>query len=137
MLSPGPPMVEVRRGMKKDIYPLSQFKHLVRRIDQPSLLQKHRRWTGNYDTDHHYHIAIPVDNDPLYFHLFWRRGSIAPAEFVGTYTINIKGLLSEGYIREDGINKVRLRICHSDDNLLYVQTKSGKPSLAIGRFPSS
>ncbi len=135
-LFPQPPAVEVWRGMKKDIYPLSQFRHLVSRIDQTSLLQKHRRWTGNDDTDHHYHIAVPVDDDPIYLHLFWKRGSAAPVEFVGTYTFNIKGLLSEGYIRDDGINKVRLRICHSDDGLLYIQTKSGKPALAIGRLPS-
>jgi len=128
-------MVEVSPGMKKDIYPLLQFRHLVSRIDQASLLQKHRRWTGNDDTDHHYHIAIPTDNDPLYLHLFWRRKSAAPAEFIGTYVLNIKGLLSEGYIRKDGVKNVRLRICHSDDDLLYIQTKSGKPSLAIARFP--
>lgn len=121
--------------MKKDIYPLSQFRHLVSRVDQTTLLQKYRRWTGNDDTDRHYHIAVPIDDDPLHINLFWRRGNSAPVEFVGTYILNVKRLLSEGYVREDGMNKVRVRICHSDDHLLYVQKRSGKPALAIGRLP--
>jgi hypothetical protein len=123
--------------MKKETYPLSQFKHLVSRIEQTSFLQKHRHWTGNDDTDHHYHIAIPRCQDPLYLHLFWKRGSDKTAQFVGTFKLNTQSLLSEGYIREDGKENLRLRIVHGSDDLLYIQTKSGKPALAIGNIPGN
>jgi len=118
--------------MRKEKYPLLQFKHLVSRVEQASFLQKHRHWTGNDEIDHHYHIAVPLTQDPLYLNLFWKRGRDESAAFVGTFRLNIGELLSEGYIRQDGKDKVRLRICHCRDDLLYIQTKSGKPALAIG-----
>jgi hypothetical protein len=123
--------------MGKEKYPLSQFKHLVTRIEQVSLLQKHRNWTGNDDTDHHYHIAIPRNRDPLFLHLFWKRGKRSATEFVGTYKLHVGALLSEGYIRADGDDNVRVRICHSSDDLLYIQTKSGKPALAIAELSNT
>lgn len=123
--------------MGKEKYPLSQFKHLVTRIEQVSLLQKHRSWTGNDDTDHHYHIAVPRSHDPLFLHLFWKRGKSSASEFIGTYKFNVGALLSEGYIRTDGENTVRVRICHSSDGLLYIQTKSGKPALAIAELSNT
>ncbi len=123
--------------MYEEKYPLSQFNHLVSRIGQESLLQKHRHWTGNDDTDRHYHIAVPRIQDPLFLHLFWKKRSNAPAEFIGTFRLNIGGLLSEGYIRMDGRDKVRLLICHCRDDILYIQTKSGKPALAIGTLSNT
>jgi len=118
--------------MSRGQYPLLQFKYLVSRIEQESFLQRHRNWVGNDATDHHYHIAISCNEDPLYLRLFWKRGRQEPVEFVGTYELHMTALLSEGYIRKDGEDKVRLRICHCSDDLLYIQTRSGKPALAIG-----
>jgi hypothetical protein len=51
--------------------------------------------------------------------------------------LNIGGLLSEGYIRMNAKDKVRMRICHCRDDILYIQTKSGKPALAIGMLRSA
>jgi len=123
--------------MSRLTYPLTQFKHLVRRIEQPSFLHKHRRWVGNDDTDHHYHIAIPYRQEPVYIHLYWKRGTPEAAEFIGTYKLSVDALLKEGYIRKDGRDKVRVRICHGNDDLLYIQTRSGKPALAIGTLSRS
>ena len=125
-------MPEVVTGMSRHTYPLTQFKHLVHRIEQPSFLHTHRRWVGNDDIDHHYHIAIPYRQDPVYIHLYWKRGTAEVAEFIGTYRFNVDALLTEGYIRKDGRGKVRVRICHGSDDLLYIQTRSGNPALAIG-----
>ncbi len=123
---------EVAPFMSKEHYPLSQFSHLARRLEQESFLHRYRRWTGNDDFEHHYHIAIPSTQKTLYLNLSWKRTSSSNPEFIGIFRLNMENLLSEGYIRKDGNDKVRLRICHGSDNVLYVQTKSGKPALAIG-----
>ncbi|MEA3470556.1 MAG: hypothetical protein U9R24_02445 [Thermodesulfobacteriota bacterium] len=120
--------------MPKEHYPLSQFRHLASRIDQESFLYKYRRWTGNDDFEHHYHIAIPITQKILYLNLSWKRNSSSNAQFIGIFRLDMENLLSEGYIRKDGGDKVRLRICHGNDNILYIQTRSGKPALAIGKL---
>ena len=123
---------EVAPLMSKEHYPLSQFRHLAHRIEQESFLHKYRRWTGNDDFEHHYHIAIPSTQKILYLNLSWKRNSNSSAHFVGIFRLDMENLLSEGYIRKDSTDKVRLRICHGNDYVLYIQTKSGKPALAIG-----
>lgn len=131
------PYCEVALPMAKEKYPLSQFINLVHRIEQESFLHKYRRWTGNDDFEHHYHIAIPSIQKSLYLNLSWKRESEGTAKFIGLFRLNMEELLSEGYIRKDGSSKVRLRICHGSDNILYIQTKSGKPALAIGTLGSN
>ncbi|MBN2284422.1 MAG: hypothetical protein JXO48_11085 [Deltaproteobacteria bacterium] len=120
--------------MIRDRYPLPQFGHLAQRVQQGSLLQKNRHWTGNDDFEHHYHIAVPLDHDPLYLHLSWKRHADGAAEFIGIFKLHIGTLLQEGYIRQEGGGKVRLRIFHGSDDVLYIQTRSGKPALAIGEL---
>lgn len=120
--------------MRKEKYPLSQFKHLVNRIKQESLLQRTRQWTGNDEIYHYYHEAIPRKEDPLYLSLSWKRKSDEPGEYIGTFKMNIEALLSKGYIRAEGEKNVRLRIYHGEDDLFYIQTKSGEPALAIGEL---
>jgi hypothetical protein len=123
--------------MSKESYPLSQFRHLVSRIDQESFLHRYRHWIGNDDFEHHYHIAIPKNQETLYLNLSWKKKSDSPAEFIGMFRLDMQELFSEGYIREDGKDKVRLRIYHGSDDILYIQTRSGKPALAIGKLTRS
>lgn len=118
--------------MNRDRYPLDQFSHLVTRIEQGSLLQKNRHWTGNDECERHYHIVVPRREDPLYLHLSWKAAATARPRFVGSFALHLGSLLSEGYIRAEDGDTLRIRIVHGSDGLLYIQTKSGKPSLAIG-----
>jgi hypothetical protein len=121
--------------MRKEDYPLFQFRRLVRRIEQGLLLEHFRHWTGNDEKDHHYHILLPVTGKPVYLNLFWKKGAEAPVHHIGSFELHLKALLSEGYIRSEKEGKVRLRICRLEDGLLYIQKKSGKPALAIGCTP--
>ena len=101
---------------------------------RPPNLQKTRQWTGNDEIYNYYHEAVPLKNDPLYLSLSWKRKSDGPVEYIGTFKMNIEALLSKGFIRAEGEKNVRLRICHGEDDLLYIQTKSGEPALAIGEL---
>lgn len=118
--------------MVADRYPLKQFRHLVCRVGQKSLVPRTRHWVGNDEIYPYYHEAVPRAEDPLYLNLSWRRRGDSPAEPVGLYRISIEALLARGFIRAEGKDKVRLRICHMEDDLLYIQVKSGEPALAIG-----
>jgi hypothetical protein len=120
--------------MVQEKYPLAQFRHIVERIDQGSLLHRTRRWIGNDDTDWNYLITLPPGDDPLYVELSWKHAADAHPEFVGIFKFFIAALLSEGYVRQLGGGNVRLRIVHCPDGVLYIQTKSGKPALAIGEL---
>lgn len=113
-------------------YPLKQFRHLVCRVGQKSLVPRTRQWVGNDEIYPYYHEAVPLAEDPLYLNLSWKRSSDSPAEPVGLYRICTGALLARGFIRAEGKNKVRLRICHMEDDLIYIQVKSGEPALAIG-----
>ncbi len=121
--------------MRRERYPLDQFSHLATRIEQGSLLQKNRHWTGNDEFERHYHIVVPRWQDPLYLHLSWKEGTTARPRFIGSYALHLGTLLSEGYIRAENDNTLRIRIVHGSDNLLYIQRRSGKPALAIGETP--
>jgi len=121
--------------MRRERYPLDQFSHLATRIEQGSLLQKNRHWTGNDEVERHYHIVVPRRQDPLYLHLSWKDETTARPRFIGSFALHLGPLLSEGYIRAENDDTLRIRIAHGSDNLLYIQTKSGKPALAIGEMP--
>jgi len=121
--------------MAMDKYPLKQFRHLACRVGQKSLVPRTRHWVGNDEIYPYYHEAVPRTEDPLYLNLSWKKSADAPAEPVGLYRINIEALLSRGFIRAEGTDKIRLRICHLEDGLLYIQVKSGEPALAIGSLP--
>ncbi len=123
--------------MEKDVYPLQQFGHLVVRVGQKSLVPRTRHWVGNDEVYPYYHEAVPRTEDPLYLNLSWKRSGDAPAEHVGLYRMSMKALLSREFIRAEGTDKVRLRICHLEDDLLYIQAKSGEPALTIGSIPES
>ncbi|MBN2568317.1 MAG: hypothetical protein JXB42_02685 [Deltaproteobacteria bacterium] len=116
-------------------YPLKQFRYLVCRVGQKSLVPRTRHWVGNDEIYTYYHEAVPRAEDPLYLNLSWKKSADASAETVGLYRINIEALLSRGFIRAEGADKIRLRICHLEDGLLYIQVKSGEPALAIGFLP--
>ena len=120
--------------MVQEKYPLAQFRHIVERVDQGSLLHRSRHWIGNDDTDRNYLITLPRDEDPIYVELSWKRSAEARPEFVGIFKFFIAALMSENYIRQCGVGNVRLRIVHCPDGVLYIQTKSGKPALAIGEL---
>ncbi len=113
-------------------YPLQQFRHLVCRVGQKSLVPRTRHWVGNDGIYPYYHEAIPRKEDPLYLNLSWKRKDDAPVENVGLFRMSIEALLSRGFIRAEGKDKARLRICHMEDDLIYIQAKSGEPALAIG-----
>jgi len=118
-------------------YPLQQFRHLVCRVGQKSLVPRTRHWVGNDDIYPYYHEAVPRTEDPLYLHLAWKGSGDMSARPVGLYRIHLEGLLARGFVRAEGTDRVRLRICHLEDDLLYIQAKSGEPALAIGVLPPS
>lgn len=120
--------------MVHEKYPLAQFHHIVERIDQGSLLHRNRHWIGNDETDWNYLITLPLGEDPMYVEISWKHTSESHPEFVGIFKFYINALLSEGYIRQLGSGNVRMRIVHCPDGVLYIQTKSGKPALAIGEL---
>jgi len=117
-------------------FPPSELKHLASRIDRAEAQGRESRWVGNDDIQRHHHGAINLNRDPFYLSLSWKRGRAAPVHPIGFFKLHLSRLLERGYIRDDSIpGKVRVRIYHAEDDVLYLQVKRGSPRIALGRVP--
>jgi hypothetical protein len=113
--------------------PPASFAQLIKRVDVRELPPKHRRWNGNDRSNREHHAAIDFEKT-VFLSLNWKADTNAPTQFVGAFEINLEGLLKEGFVRiEETTGKVRLRFYHDADGIIYIQTKSGRPRLPVGR----
>lgn len=112
--------------------PIASGELLVARIPLGSSVA--RRWTGNDTTNRHachHHVVVPRKETPMLLDLYWRNSSDAPPWHVGSFRLDLVGLLAYGYIREEGTSdSVRVRI-HRDGDIYYVGLGKGRASLKL------
>ena len=93
-----------------------------------------RKWTLRADNQNHYHGVVNVSESPLYLELFWRLTAADPVKKVGTFRLNLPGLLQGGYIRCEPANssgpEVRFRIIRADGHF-YVQVNQNRPCILL------
>jgi hypothetical protein len=118
-------------------YPLSECgEHIQRIATKPS--ECDRRWVGNDASNCNYSSRVPLGTITLY--LWWKAGpDSTPDEIkdIGAFRLDLEKLLEGKYVRwEDEKERiVRLRFRRASDNIIYIQTKTDEPRIAVGAFP--
>ena len=111
---------------------------LVRRVEFAPAVEKPRRFTLRDDNAQHYHRRMRLIESPVYISLAWRADAQSPVHSLGLFRLDLRRLLSEGYIRPDGPSSdddVRLRFYRANNGMIYLQRKHGAPALAVAPAP--
>ena len=114
----------------------TQSGELVRRLEVAPAGVKSRRFTLRDDKAQHYHRQMQVIQSPVYVQLAWRANaqSQVPTLFSRVFRLDLRGLLSAGYIRPERANwedEVRVRFYRASNGMIYLQVKQGSPALAV------
>jgi hypothetical protein len=115
-----------------------QSDQLVRRIDSAPAGVKPRRCTLRDDNAQHYHRPMRLIESPVYIELAWRANAKSPVYSIGLFRLDLRGLLSAGYIRPEEPNsedEVRVRFYRATDGVIYLQTKQRALRLAVALAP--
>jgi hypothetical protein len=94
---------------------------------------KHK-WVGNDDNGNHHHGVVNIDEDPFTLHLSWKTGSEGCKYFIGTYRLNLRALLDEGYVRweDESQGTIRLRIEHDKHGFIRIARRQDEKGITIG-----
>lgn len=92
-----------------------------------------RKWTLRVDNHAHHHGVVRLSESPLYLELSWRATRTAAVKRVGTFCLDLHGLLQNGYIRREvgSGSGVRLRIVRDEQGHFYVQVNEDGPRLQM------
>lgn len=80
-----------------------------------------------------------IIESPVYIQLAWRATAQSQVHSLGVFRLDLRGLLSAGYIRSERPNsedEVRVRFYRANDGIIYLQSKKGSPALAVAAAPS-
>ena len=113
---------------------------LVRRVEFTPVGIKARRFTLRDDNAQHYHREMLIIESPVYVKLAWRATAKSQVHSLGTFRLDLRGLLSAGYIRRERPNledAVRVRLFRANNGTIYLQSKQGSPALAVAAAPVS
>jgi len=94
-----------------------------------------RSWTLREDNHAHVHGVVCLTESPLYLNLSWRSSVAAQTKCVGSFKLDLDGLLQDGYIRHDPVDsdgpELRLRIVRGTDGLFYIQARHDGPRIHL------
>ena len=116
----------------------TQSDELVRRVESTPAGVKPHRFTLRDDNAQHYHRRMRIVESPIYIELAWRAEATSQVHSLGLFRLDLRGLLSSGYIRREEPNaddEVRVRFYRAIDGMVYLQTKQGAPRLAVAPAP--
>lgn len=117
-------------------FPLATARSFAERLDEFPAGASPRRWVLRDDNQQHYHGRIPLDQDPTYLELRWKRDGRSRDQLVGRYRLHLAELVRAGYARLEGepakATEVRLRVARGDRGVILVQARHGEPALPIG-----
>jgi hypothetical protein len=116
----------------------TQSTQLIRRVESAPSGLKPYRFTLRDDNEQHYHRRMRVIESPVYIALAWRANAKSQVHSLGLFRLDLRGLLSAGYIRSDGPqpdDEVRVRFHRANNGTIYLQTKQGAPALAVAPAP--
>jgi ribosomal protein L15E len=97
-----------------------------------------RCWTLRDDEDQHHHGKIRINEAHEYIELRWKAKADSQVYSLGLYQLNLRGLLSAGYIRLEKPhveNEVRIRFYRARDGIVYLQTRLDAPRLKVAPAP--
>lgn len=107
---------------------------LFSRMCSEAALSSPRRWNGNDCSARNHNGAVPIAEDPLDIVLTWKESPRHQPRVVGAFRLHLQALLEAGFIRRDTRPAhVRLRFFHDTDDIIYIETSSGKPRLPVGK----
>ena len=112
----------------------TQSDELVRRVEAAPAGVKLRRFTLRDDNAQHYHRKMGIIESHVYVQLAWRANAKSQIHSLGVFLLDLRGLLSAGYIRPERPNwedEVRVRFYHASNGMIYLQVKQGSPALAV------
>jgi hypothetical protein len=118
----------------------AQSGELVRRVETVPAGAKPRRFTLRDDNAQHYHRQMQIIESPVYIELAWRANAKSQVHYLGVFRLDLRGLLSAGYIRPERPNwedEVRVRFYRATNRMIYLQVKQGSPALAVIPAPVS
>jgi hypothetical protein len=116
----------------------TQSTQLIRRVESAPPGLKPYHFTLRDDNEQHYHRRMRVIESPVYIELAWRANAKSQVHSLGLFRLDLRGLLSAGYIRSDGPqpdDEVRVRFYRANNGTIYLQTKQGAPALAVAPAP--
>ena len=112
----------------------TQSDELVRRVEVAPTGVKPRRFTLRDDNAQHYHRQMGIIESPVYVDLAWRANAKSQVYSLGLFRLDLRGLLSAGYIRLERPSwedEVRVRFYRANNGMIYLQVKQGSPALAV------
>lgn len=113
---------------------------LVRRVESAPAGVRPLRFTLRDDNAQHYHRRMLIIQSPVYVKLAWRATAMSQVHSLGVFRLDLRGLLSAGYIRRERPNwegEVRVRFYRANNGVIYLQSKRGSPALAVAAAPVS
>jgi hypothetical protein len=117
---------------------MTQSAELVRRVESAPAGVKPRRFTLRDDNAKHYHRQMRIIESPVYVELAWRANAKSQVHSLGLFRLDLRGLLSAGYVRAETPNsedEVRVRFYRASNGMIYLQTKQGSPALVVAPAP--
>jgi hypothetical protein len=116
-------------------FPLASVRSLVERIDDAGASPP-RRWVLRDDNQQHYHGRVPLTEDPLLLELRWKADARGREQTVGLYRLHLRELLKANFVRLESDSPtekdIRLRFYRGDRGVVYIQSTTEQPALAIG-----
>jgi hypothetical protein len=120
-----------------DRYPLPEARHLVERVPEIPTGIRARRWVLRDDNQQHYHGVVRLSETPVLIELWWKWSATAAERLVGQFALHLPELLAADLIRferEDMAgDEVRVRFYRGSGGVIYVQARSDRPGLPVGR----
>jgi hypothetical protein len=92
-------------------------------------------WVGNDKKGKNsHHGIVKIDENPFTLHLSWMTSSEGCNYFIGTYRLNLRALLDEGYVRwkDESQRTVLLRFEHDRHGFIRIATKQDANGITIG-----
>jgi hypothetical protein len=112
----------------------TQSDELVRRVEAAPVGVKPRKFTLRDDNAQHYHCQMRIIESPVYVQLAWRANAKSQVHSLGVFCLDLRGLLSAGYIRPERSNwedEVRVRFYRASNGMINLQVKQGSPALSV------
>jgi hypothetical protein len=120
-----------------DRFPPPDARHLVERLSEIPSTTRPRRWVLRDDNQQHYHGVVRLSDSPVLIELRWKSSASAPEQPVGCFALHLPELLAADLVRfereEVAGDEVRVRFHRGSGGVVYIQTRSDRPSLPIGR----
>jgi len=105
------------------------------RLAEGELASHHRDWVGNDESgDFRHHGVVRLAESPLDLRLRWKTSPNAQVQSIGCYRLDLQGLLSQGYVREEDEDTIRLQFVHDSDGGIYIRVREDTPRLRVGEF---